>query len=448
MPHTRRHDEKLKAEVLRHVLEHGNVSAAARHFNLPRPTVQSWVNSLGATTAPGGRVEKSGAPTDPPGVPIDNRNGDGSVSIVELDKPRTISELFSLFDIDERMWIPTGFKANEWQGFYKLAKSEGGGHRKVKLYQSKATFKRVMNEELEQKLTAWLEEHVAPLPKKSLPLAEAAYEGDERYILWGLWDTHLGMYAWNTEVGHDYDLNIACTRVKNSIDDMVVRLADRSGPIRRIVMPVGNDFLHFDNVRQTTTFGDHYLDCDSRFAKVYVAGLECLVYMVERALEITDEIELVYVPGNHDYATSFTLVAALQQRFLKEPRVKVNLSANPHKVVTFGTTCIGLTHGKVSDRQRLGTIFSSSPEFGSAWANATWREVQVGHTHQRREDVIPGMSPHNGYIVRVNPCLCNTDYWHHSGGLMGEPVKSVEAWEYEEYGYVGSYVTWARDDAR
>lgn len=370
---------------------------------------------------------------------IDRTDIDGSVEVTRLDKPFTVDELRDMAGLDRRLWVPRWMKSNAWQGFYKL-KAEGG-HRKVNLFQTKATFQRIMDEEVEDAIRKFAEDVVTPLPKPQLKKRAVAPDGGY-LVSWGLWDTHIGSYAWADEVGEDFDLTVAENRVLNSIDDMAAEL-DRYH-IGRILMPIGNDYLHFDSVRMTTTHGDHFLDTDTRYAKVFLTGLRCLVYMVERALEITDHLELIYVPGNHDYTSSFALTACLAQRFLNDPRVTVDLSANPRKYRNHGGVILGYEHGQKLRKDRVPTVMAR--ECRKWWAGHTYCEMQVGHTHQRAGMQYAATTPTNGVLVRTNPALCSVDSWHHAQGFIGESMPSVEAYRYDTVGFRGSHVTWARDD--
>lgn len=402
-------------------------SEASRLYKIPRSTLRDRIasNTQGVNT-----------PSEP-NIPIDRRNIDGSVEIVTYDKPLTLDELIELFSIDTAEWEVTYFKPNSWEGYYKLKE----GHRKVRLYQSKAVFQRIKSDSA-VKLVEWLNTHITPLaPNLIKPLRLDALDGQT--VIWGLWDAHLGMYAWNSETNNDYDLGIAVTRIKNSVDDMVADLADY--PIRQLFMPIGNDFLHFDNARQTTTQGTHHLDCDSRYSKAYLAGLECLAYMLERAIQITHNVKVLFIPGNHDHLTSFTLCVALAQRFRHYTEIEFDISPNPRKYVHWGSVIVGFDHGDKVRKGQYPIIFATEPGSKEHISKSTWREVQVGHTHQKAEDNWAGITPLNGLLIRTNPSLCNNDYWHHSLGLLGEPVKSVEAWRYNDIGYIGSHVGWARD---
>lgn len=377
------------------------------------------------------------------GQAVDRREIDGSVEMFSRERPPSLEQLMSACGLDPKRWVAQYFRPNAWQGFCKMRVGEGEKVEKVQLYQSRAVFKRVMTQELEEGILEFVRSNVTALPApKARGMRTCDLPRQSFMVCWGLWDAHLGMYAWQSETGNDFDISIARARILNSIDDMVAELKPYG--VERVVMPIGNDFLHFDSVRNKTAFGDHFLDTDTRFAKVYCTGLECLSYMVEKALTLTDRLDLLYVPGNHDTTASFTLCVALQQRFRNDPRVTVDLGANPRKYVTHGGTLLGFDHGLA--KRQLAQIFAT--EAHKEWSASTYREIQVGHTHQRAEDHGPTVVPTNGVVIRTNPSLCGNDLWHHRQGFIGEPVKSVEAYRYDTTGFRGSHVVWARDEKR
>jgi hypothetical protein len=332
---------------------------------------------------------------------------------------------------------------NTWQGFYALKTKDG--HRKVNLYQTKASFKRIIDAALEDAFRRFVEEQGGqPIPKSRLPKWRPGQHVSDtpHMITWGIYDAHLGLYAWNSEVETSYDMNIARNRILNSIDDVALEL--RHYRVQRALIPVGNDFLHCDSTRNQTSFGDHHLDVDTRYAKILTAGLSCMAYQVERTLEFTDEVELIYVPGNHDYHASYALVLALEQRFRNEPRVKVDLGANPRKFRMHGGVLIGFEHGQKCQPKQINTIFSTSTI--NMFSRSTYREFHVGHKHQRNVIDFQSVIPTNGLVVRVHPSLANIDKWHHDLGLVGEPVKAVEVCRYDDVFLRGTHMAWARDE--
>jgi len=378
---------------------------------------------------------------------VDSTDIDGSLELVRLERPASPEELAKLAGLDPKKWVPTHSRLNTWQGYGKLKTTNPDGSiietmDKVQLFQSKANYKRIVTERIEEAITEFVRNSVKPLPKPSkAQLKKRKLSADAQMLCWGFWDAHLGMYAWNKEVGEDFTLDIAISRIRTSIDDMIEEL--QGYEIEKILMPIGNDFMHFDSVRNTTTHGSHHLDCDGRYAKVFLGAMYSLTYMVERALEICDNIELLYVPGNHDYSSSFALTVALDERFHADPRVHSDLTMNPRKYRTHGGTLIGFDHGKDVKLAHYPVLLAS--EAKELWAKSTWREMQIGHTHQRRETMHKGVTPTNGVLVRTNPSLSNVDSWHHSKGFIGEPLKSVEAWRYDKTGYRGSHVVFAEE---
>jgi len=384
-------------------------------------------------------------------MPVDAR-GDtsGDTIIVTPDKPMTVQEMSDMFGIDLNEWVATNIRTNTWQGFYKAKKivtktGSTAEHQKVSLFQTTVSWKRIMGDKLQEMLVEFFKKNAKPLPKSKLPKMKRLSQvepGTGQMLSWGLWDAHLGAYAWASEVGESMDLAKGINRVTNSIDDMCVEL--QGYPIEEIIMPIGNDFMHYDNTRQRTSFGDHTLDADGRYAKVLTAGLQCLIYMIERALEIAPKVKVLYIPGNHDLHSSYALCVALSQRFLNDDRVVFDLTANPRKYVTFGGTLLGFDHGQGCKARQLSLIFST--ECAKEWSESTYREVQIGHTHQKRVAEFESITPTNGVTIRTNPALCNVDSWHHNQGFIGEPMKSVESWRYCRTGYRGSHCVWARDD--
>lgn len=389
-------------------------------------------------------------------LPVDGRNdteGCGDTVIVTT-KPLSVEDMVKLFKIDTSRWVCTNFKTNIWQGFYKASKitkrtADGtntqAAHEKVALFQTTCSWKRVMTETMELALLDFLRAEVRPLPKPRLPqIKKGDKVGSGALAVWGLWDAHLGMYAWHAEVGESMDLTKAVSRVTNNLDDMAAKLTAWPDRVEKIVMPVGNDFMHYDNARQRTTYGEHHLDADGRYGKVFQAGLKCLIYSIERALDVCDDIEVVFVPGNHDMHSGYALCVALSQRFFNDERVKFNLSPNPRKRFVYGETLIVFDHGQKATPVQLARIISE--ENRDVWGGCRFREVHVGHIHQARVREYESVTPTNGVKVCVNPALCNIDMYHHESGLIGEPVKSVEVRLYGTTGPTGTLVAWARDD--
>lgn len=428
----------LPEETIVQIVEMSKAGFSSREIgdklNIAKSTVNNYLKKYKLRGEPG-----NPPPAMPVDTPVDKRDVDGSVDVLTMERPMSVEEMNRLCKVDTNVWIPYIHRANIWQGFYKL--KDGSGHKKVNMFQTKIVYKRIVAEQMHDAILKFVREHVPPLPK---PNVKPKKKVDGYMVAWGLWDAHIGSYGWNNEVGTDWDVDMACKRIFNSVDDMIDELSVY--PVEKIIMPIGNDFMHFDSVRHTTAYGEHYLDTDTRYAKVYLSGLKCLSYMIDRALELCDNIELLYIPGNHDVTSSFNLTVALDQRYRFDDRVKADLAMNPRKYRLHGGTLLGFDHGAQQGAKPNQLMLAFATEAQKYWSESTYREIQIGDKHQRWEKMFEGVIPTNGVLIRRNPSLCNIDAWHHRKALVGEPMKSVEAWRYDKIGYRGSHVTWARDD--
>lgn len=424
-------DDKIQQIIKKH-RQGIPLKQIAREEGVDRNTVRRHVRKLSPTSYEPG--------TRPPTSPqiLNKLELDNSIEVFTYEKPPSDEEMMRICGIDRKKWIPKTFRGNLWQGFYKV--KDGEGHKKVNLVQSRVTCERIITEQLEDAILEFVKDTVKPLPRprgRAKKLAERP-----QMVTWGLWDTHVGMYAWNKEVGEDYDIGIAVNRVLNAIDDIAEELTRY--PVGKILMPMGNDYMHYDSARQTTTHGTHPLDTDSRFAKGYYAGLKGLAYLIDKGLEIASEIEVMYVPGNHDLSTSYTLCVALQQRYRNDPRVKFDLSMSPRKYRLNGGVLIGFDHGQLPI-DRYPTVLGV--EAHEHWSASTYREVQIGHTHKKKEKHFFGNVSTVGCTVAVNPAMTATDAWHNSKGFI-DPQKAVEARRFDKHTIRGTHFAYARDDER
>lgn len=450
--------KRLSSDTVREILRlrsEGNLSfrKIGRKLGLsPECCRKYWKNTAGKSAAPLPEF------TDLPGPPketdinvlIDNTEVDGTVSIVKRHKPARPQELKDRAGLGAE-WIATHHKERCWEVALKLKQGKDRPDivRKEQLWGSVTTFRKIIDEEMRAAILEWVQEIVNPIPVPPTPKRD--YLQDTPFMVsLGLYDLHIGMYAFAKEVGRDWDVEIAVNRALNAIDDMVEELLPYN--IVKILLPIGNDFMHFDNVRQRTTEAQHDLDSDSRWQRALRAAIHVLTYLVQRMTELCEDLDIFWVPGNHDVYTSYQLTAYLWGRFHGDDRIKVDLNEDPQKIRRYGSVAIIYEHGQEVPINRWPLIFHERvlehAEKHGLSTKLTHKEVQLGHTHQKKVKDFMSETPVGGIKVVVNPTLCNHDFWHHKKGFIGTPQKSVEAYRYDEIGVRGSHVVWARDDKR
>jgi hypothetical protein len=253
-----------------------------------------------------------------------------------------------------------------------------------------------------------------------------------------LFDHHFGKYAWDQVGGHNYDLKIAETIYRNAVEDLLRYAAGFA--VDEIAIPLGNDFMHFDNLAQTTTSGTH-VDSDGRFEKVYKVAFRAFVWAVETAATVAP-VRVICVPGNHDRNAAFTLAFATGIWFRHSDRVTVDDGPAERKRLRYRQVLLGYTHGNEEPHRDLPAIMAK--EWGPDFAATTYHEWQLGHRHRAKETRWVGIDTHVGFRVRELASLSGTDGWHYRKGYIGSP-RTAEAFLYHGSGLRANYVAEARE---
>ena len=233
-------------------------------------------------------------------------------------------------------------------------------------------------------------------------------------------DFHLGKLSWSGETGQaDYDLKLAEMLWRKTVDDLIVK-ALGFGDIEKIIFPVGQDFFHFDTPRTTTTAGTQ-MDSDTRWEKMFVKGIELLVWAIEKLRKIAP-VEVLWIPGNHDQMLSYAATVGLSQRYSNINSVTVDLSATPRKYRLFGKNLIGYSHGEKEGKRLEGLMQVEAPEL---WGKSVFREFHMGHLHTELTKT------NNGIIFRRISAITATDSWHVENGFIGS-VRQAQAFIWDK----------------
>lgn len=216
------------------------------------------------------------------------------------------------------------------------------------------------------------------------PVPDAAAEHLRNIIPWG--DPHLGMYAWADEAGADFDLVIAERELLTAHRALIA--AAEPAEVAHIIN-VG-DYFHADNPSNQTSRSGHALDVDTRFARVYQAGVRMMRLAVEASLDRHQRVIVTNVAGNHDDVSAITLSVALAALYEREPRVTVEVSPARHHYYRHGACMYGATHGhqRGAKLRDLGAVMATDrPEWWGATRHRRW---YTGHIHQDKVVEVPG----------------------------------------------------------
>jgi len=240
-------------------------------------------------------------------------------------------------------------------------------------------------------------------------IAPPAYTNDELLTVYPVADLHLGMFSWSKETGADYDIKIASSLLKSSMNNLVARSANSK---QAVVLDVG-DYFHADNSRNQTARSGNPLDVDSRYAKVVQMGFELVIQCIELALQKHDFVEYRKLPGNHDDETSLMLAVAVAAHFRANERVSVDTSPSRFYMRRHGLCMIVSTHG---DMLKMGDLAGfAAAQFPSEWGETKFRYGYTGHVHNEKALAVNTL---RGLRAESFNTLAAKDAWHAGEGYQ------------------------------
>lgn len=251
-----------------------------------------------------------------------------------------------------------------------------------------------------QALGEQLADRVAPKQPKS---AHKAHR--ERYLVIPLYDLHFNGT-------NEYD---------ESLGKIFEQLEQE---YKKVLIISGGDILHTDNYQSTTASGTQLETTDMNQA--WEDAFDFFDLVIDKALDHAEEVEVLYVPGNHDTTVGQTLFKALTRLYQREDRLVIDDAQEMFKATLLGHNFIGATHGVKRNKKDYPMIYAT--QFSKLWGadNVQTRETYTGHLHH--EHVIDM----NGLVIRQMPTRNETDQWHKDNGFVGSH-KRFQLVEYSEY---------------
>jgi len=332
---------------------------------------------------------------------------------------RTVEEALEIADVDTEIWEVERFQTNSWEVTTKL--------RKYKEYKEE----HIRTDDVPERFTnwqvkVWLRRKtpatrsigllIKNLEKRSpdfKPIKRAKLKDKKHLLEISLFDLHLGLLAWDEEVGKNYDVEIAKEIYLNAILDSTNNVPDT---VEEILFPVGQDFFHINNPMGTTPKAGNFLDMDSRLAYIYNNGEQAVIEGIEHCRKIAP-VKVLWVPGNHDPETSFYLCRTIDAWFRNDKEVTVDVSPMMRKYYHYGVNLLGFTHGDEEPIKSLPTIMAD--EKPEEWARSKFREWHIAHVHRERKFDFTKIDSIGSTCVRVLPSLAGTDAWHYKKGYVG-----------------------------
>jgi hypothetical protein len=195
--------------------------------------------------------------------------------------------------------------------------------------------------------------------------------------------------------------------------------------IDKVLFVAGNDILHTDNTKRTTTGGTPQ-DTDGMWYDNFIMAKNLYIDLLEKLISFA-EVEVVYNPSNHDLTHGFFLMQLIEAHFANST-IKFNVNLLHRKAFKYGNNLIGTTHGDGAKIEHLPLLLAT--EFPILWSETKHRYIYSHHIHHKQSKDFVGCT----FETLRSPS--GSDSWHHKNGYTGVP-KAVEGYiHHKEFGQI------------
>ena len=221
-------------------------------------------------------------------------------------------------------------------------------------------------------------------------------------------DIHIGKLCSILETGKEYNCQIAVKQVKEGAQGILDKSSGFN--IDKINFIAGNDILHTDNAKSSTTAGTHQ-DQDGMWYDNFLHAKKLYVDVLEMLIQVAD-VHFTFNPSNHDYMTGFFLADVIKTHFRHCKNITFDCSIAHRKYFKYFNNLIGTTHGDGAKNADLPLLMAT--ERPILWSETTFRYVYTHHVHHKNaKDYI-------GVTVESLRSPSPADSWHDRNGYTSK----------------------------
>lgn len=336
--------------------------------------------------------------------------GTSKITGISSTEPRTPEEIIKLLGIDTTKWKLSQFWNKEQNSKWLVS----------------ALITRLPQEQIIQR--SFIEELVnyeLPVYDKINPKYLNESSSEKVCGVISLQDLHFGKPG-NENMGEVMDKAIS----------YLIGKAYANYNLEKIIFVIGPDTLNMDTFDGTTTKGTPVENSETA-TKAYIKAFDAICLAIGKIKHFCDNLEVVFIPGNHDRLSSFHLIHAVSQVFKMTPEITFNANYKERKVIMYGTNMIALEHGDVSSKNNP-LVFAT--DFPKEWGNSKHRFLYTGHYHGRKTKEVITENEEQGFITRIIPALTSSDYWHYHNKWTGNQRAAIIHIHESKKGLISEFV--------
>jgi hypothetical protein len=292
-------------------------------------------------------------------------NGTYNISYY-YEKPPTVEDVINDHKID----------LNKWKLSQYWSKQKGKGYQVSALFSEKK--KDTIN--LKEDFLEFLKTYKPASPE--IKKQKKEIEFTNTCLVFNKQDSHLNKYDINGE-------NNIADRF-DSIEHKMVKIlkkASLSSNLQKVVYIIGSDEFNSEWTNATVKFTPQQNILPYQLGFQLICQHEASI--ITKLLEYTDELEVLYIPGNHDEYVGWHMVSWLQVYFRNQKNVSFDISPDYTKYIKYSNTAMAFNHGDVMKPEKLAQNFPI--EFKDQWSECDNFLIFTGDKHSELSRDIGGM---------------------------------------------------------
>jgi hypothetical protein len=271
-----------------------------------------------------------------------------------------------------------------------------------------------------------------PLDRKLFaPRINTGAKSDNLAVI-DLADVHFQKLCVKEETNYTYNVEVARHRVIEGTRRLLQKI-DGAG---RIMFVMGNDILHTDNGK-TTTSGTPQ-DSDGTYFTAWRAAQHASIDAISECAAVAD-VDLIHCMSNHDWRSGWALSQTIAAALRGHEGVRAtpyNLSERHRKYYGYGRNGFLLTHGDGAKEEKLTSLFLKEAREMIVKTDLLYAILHHFHHKSRVRrgiDVFQGEKDHTAF-TQINMGAARVE----GGDMMAEYVRSPsppDGW-HDRNGYV------------
>lgn len=267
-------------------------------------------------------------------------------------------------------------------------------------------------------------------------------------------DVHISKLCELIHTGNQYGIDKAVSQVL-AVAEEHQREFDHF-QVSDVLLPLGNDIIHFDSNARTSTGGTPQDSASSVETAVEHAS-EMYIRLIEEYAK-TRTVWLCHVHSNHDRVNGWHVSRYVAAWFRNHPRVKwsnAGMSQQHRKYFIFGDSLIMFHHGEAKEEKLMGVI---EAEARLAVSQTKRTYVYQGHRHHKETNrrgmntenierdyssltvVRAGSGADNRLHVEMVRSPSPADTWHSQQLFINMPA--IETFIHDQHGQKHRLTTW------